>query len=194
MPGTSAKRFCYEYPRPAVTVDMVVLAHSARGGGAILLIRRAKPPFQGRWALPGGFVDIDESLEDAARRELEEETGIRVGELMQVGAFGDPKRDPRGRVIAVAFLAVVRKEQVSPRGGDDAREAAWFSLKSLPSLAFDHEQIVQCALRKLRGDSRREANPPRSRRPASSRASRRRAGPRGSGRGRSTSRVVPGPL
>jgi 8-oxo-dGTP diphosphatase len=135
----------YEYPRPALTVDVVAL----RGSGAereVLLIRRANQPYAGRWALPGGFVDENERLEHAARRELAEETGIRrSGPMRQFGAFGDPGRDPRGWTVTVAFLTEVRRTE-DPRGGDDADDAAWHRLESLPPLAFDHGRILAAAL------------------------------------------------
>src|SRR5690242_1603604 len=106
------KRYCYEYPRPAVTVDIVIVTRERRP--RVLLIRRKHDPFAGVWAIPGGFVDMDESLEAAARRELREETGVEVAELEQLHAFGDPGRDPRGRTIAVAYLARVRAADVHP--------------------------------------------------------------------------------
>ncbi len=138
----------YEYPRPALTVDAVVLRGSAEDR-EVLLVRRGQEPYRGRWALPGGFVDEDEPLEAAARRELAEETGLVAEDrpLRQVGAFGDPGRDPRGWTVGVAFLL----ESDDPadaevRGGDDAEEAAWHRLDALPPLAFDHDRIVAAAL------------------------------------------------
>ena len=131
-----------------VTVDAVVVAQ--RGDAkSVLLIRRGHEPFAGSWALPGGFVDTDEHLEDAARRELHEETGLRIGDLIQIGAFGDPNRDPRGRAISVAFLAILDSEP-APQAGDDAAEARWFPIDRPPTtLAFDHEQILASGLRML---------------------------------------------
>ena len=131
----------YEYPRPAVTVDTVVFG---RGGDGVqvLLIQRDKPPFEGAWAAPGGFVDMHEELEVAAARELREETGLVVGGLTQVGAFGGVNRDPRGRVIAVAFYVVVERAEHEPNAADDARDARWFPLDALPELAFDHDQVL----------------------------------------------------
>jgi 8-oxo-dGTP diphosphatase len=146
MPGK--KNFCYEYPRPAVTVDLVVL--SGKDKPRVLLIRRKNEPFAGMWAIPGGFVDMDESLEDAARRELHEETGATVGRIEQLHTFGDPKRDPRGRTISVVYLARVNASKVHPKGGDDAAEAAWHSLDRPPQLAFDHAKILACVRRRLR--------------------------------------------
>lgn len=141
----------YEYPRPAVTVDAVVL----RGTGdarEVLLVRRGAEPFLGRWALPGGFVDENERLEDAMRRELAEETGLVCGgPARQVGAFGDPGRDPRGWTVGVAFvLELDAGEPCDVRGGDDAAEAAWRRLDALPPLAFDHDRIVAAALEACR--------------------------------------------
>jgi 8-oxo-dGTP diphosphatase len=150
MAKATKKPFCYEYPRPAVTVDIVLVT---RGGNPrVLLIRRKHDPFAGLWALPGGFVDMDESLEAAARRELYEETGVQgeqVQRLEQLHTFGEPGRDPRGRTISVAYLAVVDPGQLTPKGADDAAEAAWHSLAKPPSLAFDHGQILALARERL---------------------------------------------
>lgn len=142
------KKYCYEFPRPAVTVDVVVLTRDRRP--RVLLIRRKQPPFAGAWALPGGFVDMDESLEDAARRELREETGVELKRIEQLGTFGEPGRDPRGRVISIAYLGRVAADRVEPRGADDATEAAWHDLARLPVLAFDHRQILKLARQRLR--------------------------------------------
>lgn len=138
--------FTYAYPRPAVSVDLVVTAGDP-AHPSVLLIRRASDPFSGAWALPGGFVDENEALEGAARRELAEETGLVFEDpLVQVGAFGDPGRDPRGWTVSVAFAADAGEELPAVVGGDDAAEAAWHRLDSLPQLAFDHERIVAAAL------------------------------------------------
>jgi 8-oxo-dGTP diphosphatase len=134
--------------RPAVTVDVVIFS-LREGDLKVLLVRRAAPPFQDRWAIPGGFVRLDESLDDAALRELEEETGVRDVYLEQLYTFGAPKRDPRGRVITVAYFALV-PDHVAARAGDDAAEAAWHSMYRLPALAFDHADILKYALRRLR--------------------------------------------
>jgi 8-oxo-dGTP diphosphatase len=115
-----------------------------------LLVKRKYPPFQGMWAIPGGFVDLDESLEDAALRELKEETGVQDVYLEQLYTFADPGRDPRGRVITVAYFALVPARDVQPRSGDDAAEAKWWSVYDLPPLAFDHSQILTYALQRLR--------------------------------------------
>ncbi|MCP4868211.1 MAG: NUDIX hydrolase [Proteobacteria bacterium] len=140
--GGAVATHSYEWPRPAVTVDLIVLR-----GSQILLIQRDREPFAGRWALPGGFVDEGEDLETAARRELLEETGLKAGTLRQFRAFGDPGRDPRGWTIAIAFVS--EDTPGEPQAGDDAREARWFDQHALPSLAFDHDLIVQAALASL---------------------------------------------
>ena len=134
--------------RPAVTVDVVIF--SLRDSDLkVLLIRRAAPPFKGKWAIPGGYVHPDEALDEAAQRELEEETGLPDVYLEQLYTFGAPKRDPRGRVITVAYFALV-SDDVTVRAGDDAAEAAWHSVHDLPGLAFDHDEILSYALQRLR--------------------------------------------
>lgn len=142
------QQFCYDYPRPSVTVDIVVLTKEPRP--RVLLIQRKQPPFEGAWALPGGFIDMDETLEASARRELEEETGIKVGKLAQLAVFGDPGRDPRGRTISVVYLTRVTLNQVKPIAADDAVAAAWFPLTQPPKLAFDHRDILKLARTYLR--------------------------------------------
>jgi 8-oxo-dGTP diphosphatase len=129
--------YSYAYPRPAVTVDAILLSKK----NSVLLIERNGEPFKGKWALPGGFIEMDESLETACRRELEEETGIRVGELKQFKAYGAVDRDPRGRTISVLFYAFTEEELVA-YAGDDAANAQWFPIDQLPELAFDHSQIL----------------------------------------------------
>lgn len=145
--------FTYEHPRPALTVDCVVFGWS---GDALelMLVRRGAEPFRGRWALPGGFVHIGEDLEEAARRELEEETGTSQLYLEQLYTFGDPGRDPRGRVITVAYYALVSLADHPVRGGSDAEAAAWFPTSDPPPLAFDHGEIVRLARERLRGKVR----------------------------------------
>jgi 8-oxo-dGTP diphosphatase len=141
-------QYCYDFPRPAVTVDVVLLRapRASTAAGEILLIRRGHPPYAGQWALPGGFVDEGEPLEDAARRELREETHLEILELVQVGAFGKPGRDPRGRVISIAYRARLEAGPAETRAGDDADEARWWPLDELPALAFDHAEIIRTAL------------------------------------------------
>lgn len=137
--------YTYEYPRPGVTTDCIVVTKGEEK--EILLIQRGIEPFMGSWALPGGFVEIDEDLMDAAKRELLEETGLKVDEMTQFGTYGKPGRDPRGRTISVVYSIEIEKK-VEVNGMDDAREAKWFNLKSLPSLAFDHEDIMKDYIRK----------------------------------------------
>jgi 8-oxo-dGTP diphosphatase len=143
----------YEYPRPALTVDCVVFGFDG-GGLQVLLIRRGLEPFLDHWALPGGFVHMDEDLDDAARRELMEETHLQQVYLEQLYTFGTPGRDPRGRVVSVAYYALVRPDQHPARGDTDAREAAWHAVDALPDLAFDHIEILRAALERLRGKIR----------------------------------------
>lgn len=134
--------------KPSVTVDVVIV--TLRDNDLqVLLIKRDNAPFRGKWALPGGFVHIDEALNTAARRELEEETGVSNVYLEQLYTFGDINRDPRGRVISVAYIALV-PAPLAVHGGSDAGDAQWWSIKSMPQLAFDHGQIVQYALTRLR--------------------------------------------
>jgi 8-oxo-dGTP diphosphatase len=134
------EQYCYDYPRPSVTVDVVVVTRETHP--RVLLIRRKAEPFAGLWAIPGGFVEMEEPLETAARRELKEETSVEVGQLEQLGAFGDPQRDPRSRTISIVFLGHAEPDQVTPRPGDDAAEVGWHSLAKLPPLAFDHDKIL----------------------------------------------------
>jgi 8-oxo-dGTP diphosphatase len=141
-------KYVYEWPRPAVTVDVVIVTREAKP--RVLLIRRGHEPFKGMWAIPGGFVEIDEALDVAARRELFEETGVKAKDLVQLHTFGDPKRDPRGRNISVAYLALVNAEDLQPRAGDDAAEVGWFSLARPPKLAFDHKDILAVARKYLK--------------------------------------------
>ncbi|MEM7249640.1 MAG: NUDIX domain-containing protein [Acidobacteriota bacterium] len=139
----------YEYPRPALTVDVVVFGVD-ENDLKVLLIQRGLPPYEGSWALPGGFVQENESVEDAALRELREETGVARAPLEQYQVFSDPERDPRGWVVSVAFLALVRLSSHRVQAATDARDAAWFPTSDMPSLAFDHESIVSLARERLR--------------------------------------------
>ena len=139
------------YERPALTVDVVVVA-PLDGQHHVLLIQRKHSPFEGRWALPGGFVEPHESLEDAARRELWEETNIEPARLEQLHTFGAPGRDPRGWTISVAYLAILDEgaaQALRATAGDDAAEVGWFDLCDPPPLAFDHANILACAREKL---------------------------------------------
>lgn len=130
--------YTYQYPRPAVTVDAIIISPERK----VLLIERGREPYMGKWALPGGFINMDEELDVACRRELEEETGIRVGELTQFKAFGAVHRDPRHRTISVLFYAFTDSELLAS-AGDDAARAQWFPVNDLPELAFDHLQILE---------------------------------------------------
>jgi 8-oxo-dGTP diphosphatase len=142
--------YTYDHPRPALTVDVVIFTLREERL-QVLLVQRRSEPFAGEWALPGGFVEIDESLEAAAARELDEETGVEEAYLEQLYTYGEPDRDPRGRVISVAYYALIPAgTRVQFEGGSDAAEARWFSIEALPSLAFDHAEIVSYALRRLR--------------------------------------------
>ena len=145
--------FTYEHPRGALTVDCVVFGLDA-DGLKVLLIERAIEPFAGRWALPGGFVHLDETLDAAALRELREETGLHQVFLEQLYTFGQPGRDPRERVVTVAYYALVNLTDHRVQAATDARQAAWFAVDDLPRLAFDHDQILDTALRRLQGKVR----------------------------------------
>ena len=143
-------KYVYDWPRPMVTVDAVVFAFFA-GRAKLLLINRAKEPFKGKWALPGGFVDIDEELEDAIRRELAEETGLVDVPLQQMYTFGKCGRDPRGRQITIAFMGIVAKAKQRIKAGDDAAQARWFDIEKLPKdMAFDHNEVANFAIRRLK--------------------------------------------
>jgi 8-oxo-dGTP diphosphatase len=142
-------RFVYRYPRPALTVDCAVLAFEARAL-SVLLVRRGRAPFEGSWALPGGFVHIDETLEEAARRELAEETSLDDVYLEELRSFSRVDRDPRERVISVAFVALLRGRSSAVREGSDAADAKWFPVDAVPPLAFDHGEILEVARERLR--------------------------------------------
>lgn len=146
--------YTYDYARPALTVDCVVFGLDDEDL-KVLLIERENEPFAGRWALPGGFVDVGETPEQAARRELEEETGVRNVFLEQFHTFGDPDRDPREHVVSVAHYALVNVADTRVRSGDDARNAGWFPVRKPPPLAFDHDKILPMAHGRLRETLRR---------------------------------------
>ncbi len=134
--------YTYEYPRPALTVD-IVLFRPGSHHKEVLLIKRMNPPFQKLWALPGGFVDMNEDLLHAAKRELFEETGISGITLKQFRAFGDPNRDPRQHTVTIVFTGTLQDTGQTVKGSDDAAEAAWFMVNELPPLAFDHSMIIK---------------------------------------------------
>ena len=142
-----AKQHTYDYPRPALTVDVVLLTRD--DPPRALLIRRKKAPFAGSWAFPGGFVDDGETLVEAARRELIEETTLTAPELEQLYTAGDPGRDPRGWTVSVVFLGRVDRQKAKPKAADDASAAKWFPLDDLPELAFDHAMILERAKARL---------------------------------------------
>jgi 8-oxo-dGTP diphosphatase len=143
----------YQYPRAALTVDGVVFGFD-EGELKILLIERALEPFKGRWALPGGFVRVDETLDEAARRELVEETGLKNVFLEQLYTFGEVERDPRERVVSVAYYALVKLSDHRARSATDAANAQWFPVSKVPKLAFDHAAILATALARLKGKVR----------------------------------------
>lgn len=140
--------YCYRYPHPAVTTDCVIFGYDYKDGLSVLLIRRGIEPFKDCWAFPGGFIRMDEDAETCARRELKEETDFEVSYVEQFGCFSDVNRDPRERVITIAYYALVKKADV--KGADDASEARWFPIASVPSLAFDHDRILRVALKTLK--------------------------------------------
>lgn len=146
-------KYCYEYPRPALTTDCVIFGFDETDL-KVLLIQRGIEPYKGSWALPGGFVHMDENTEEGAKRELYEETGLKDIFIEQLYTFSDINRDPRGRVISVAYYALVSLHKNLPKAGDDANKAEWFSIHDIPSLAFDHEKILRVAFYRLKGKIR----------------------------------------
>ena len=149
--------YTYKYPRPAVTADCIVITKEP--DPKVLLIERGDEPFKGCWAFPGGFMNMDETTEQCAIRELEEETGLHISEVHQIGAYSKVDRDPRGRTVTVAYLAIV-DEPITVNGQDDAAKAQWFPLTAFldkpsgkaerPELAFDHDEIMRDAIRKYK--------------------------------------------
>ncbi len=137
--------YTYKYPRPAVTADCVVITSEEEP--RVLLIERGEEPFKGCWAIPGGFLNMDETTEQCAIRELEEETGLKIDKANQIGAYCKVDRDPRGRTISVAYLAIVERP-LEVSGQDDATKAKWFPVNALPPLAFDHDEIMADAMTK----------------------------------------------
>ena len=140
-------QYCYKYPRPSVTADCVIFGFDGVEI-KVLLIQRGIEPFKGKWAFPGGFMKLDETAEECAKRELEEETGLKNVSVEQFYTFSEVNRDPRERIITVAHYALVKLSEV--RGGDDAASAKWFALNEVPCLAFDHDRILRMALSRLK--------------------------------------------
>lgn len=140
--------YTYKYPRPSVTTDCVIFGYDTKEGFSVLLIKRGIEPFKDHWAFPGGFIKMDEDAETGARRELREETSLETAHIEQFGCFSEVNRDPRERVITIAYYALVRKSEVV--GGDDASEAHWFPIDNVPPLAFDHDRILRVALKTLK--------------------------------------------
>ncbi len=140
--------YTYNYPRPSVTADCVVIRANDKIR-EVLLIRRAHPPFRGSWALPGGFMEMEETLENTARRELLEETAMVAGPLKLIGIYDQPGRDPRGRTLSAAYLWLTDRRSTGEKAGSDAGEAGWFDVTNLPELAFDHAGIIHDALRMI---------------------------------------------
>ena len=139
--------YCYRYPHPAVTTDCVIFGFDGERL-QVLLVERGIEPYKGKWAFPGGFLKMDETAEEGALRELREETGLDRAYIQQFHTFSDPHRDPRERVITIAYYALVKIQEV--HGGDDAASARWFPLSEIPSLAFDHDYILRMATQRLR--------------------------------------------
>jgi 8-oxo-dGTP diphosphatase len=148
--------FSYEYARPALTVDCVIFGLGDADELQVLLIRRDLEPFKGKWALPGGFVRVEESLDDAARRELREEAGVSDVYLEQLYTFGAVKRDPRERIVSVAYYALVNFAEHAAHADTDAADARWFAVSDVPTLAFDHASILETALKRLQAKVRYE--------------------------------------
>lgn len=140
--------YSYKYPRPMLTVDAVILC-KVESSLEVLLIKRKNPPYKDMWALPGGFVDMDEDLIDAVERETFEETGLRLNGFKQLASYGKPDRDPRGRNVAVVHY-IILNEKLDPKAGDDAKDAKWFDIDYLPELAFDHAKIIDDGIKKVR--------------------------------------------
>jgi 8-oxo-dGTP diphosphatase len=144
MSESKEKKYCYEYARPAVACDCVIISKTEK---EILLIQRKHDPYKNLWALPGGFMEIDETAEEAASRELFEEAGVEIsaGEMKPVAVFSAVNRDPRTRLLSLSYLAFIDKNEVKHTAGDDAEDAGWYSLEHLPEMAFDHKEIIKAA-------------------------------------------------
>jgi 8-oxo-dGTP diphosphatase len=138
-------KYCYDYPRPAVTADIIILK-LLNNQQSVLLIERKHPPFEGMWALPGGFFEMGETLEETALRELQEETGIIGVKLAQFHTFSKVNRDPRHRTITTVFIGQADENTITPEAGDDAAKVRWFPLENLPPLAFDHGEVMEMVI------------------------------------------------
>lgn len=145
--GNNEKTYCYKYPHPSVTTDCVIFGYDGARLN-VLLVERGLEPYKGRLAFPGGFLKMDEDADTGARRELKEETGLETAYMRQFHAFSDPQRDPRERVVTIAYYALVKMQQV--KGGDDAAAARWYPIGDVPALAFDHDRILRMAQQELR--------------------------------------------
>jgi len=144
--------YSYQYPRPALTLDAVVFSKE-KEKVEVLLIQRGNEPWKGSWAIPGGFLEMEETCEQGALRELEEETGLKLSSLKQFYVFDAPHRDPRERIITVAHYGVIDKSKHTAKGSDDASDAKWFDIKQLPKLAADHDQIIAKAIETAKRNS-----------------------------------------
>ncbi len=142
------EKHTYDHPHPIMAADSVIVT-LREGELCLLLVRRGHEPYENHWAIPGGFVNENEPLDEAAARELEEETGLSNVPLRQMRAYGDPGRDPRGWAVSIVYLALIDCRRHALKAGDDAREAEWFPITDLPPLAFDHDRIVEYAVRRL---------------------------------------------
>ncbi len=142
-------KYSYDYPRPALTTDIIMFSYY-KGKLLVLLIERKYFPFKGKWAFPGGFVDMDETAEECAYRELKEETGLEIKDLSQLVTVSTLGRDPRGRTVSVFFYGFINYASADIQAGDDAKKAQWFPADKLPSLAFDHGEIIHIALGRLK--------------------------------------------
>jgi|AntAceMinimDraft_16_1070373.scaffolds.fasta_scaffold14762_5 8-oxo-dGTP diphosphatase len=141
--------YTYKYPRAALTVDMIIFFKEAGSRLKVLLIQRDRPPFEGQWAFPGGFVNINETLKQSAKRELKEETCLENIKLKQFYTFDAINRDPRHRTISVVYYGFAKSDNIKVKADDDARDAKWFYVKDIPDLAFDHNDILKMALKKI---------------------------------------------
>lgn len=151
-------KYCYKYPRPGVSSDCVLFGFDGKDLN-VLLIERGKEPFKGRWTFPGGFLEMDETSLQCAERELKEETGLEGLYLEQIGAYSGVDRDPRGRVITVAYFALVQMSENDPVAGDDAANAKWFKINDIPVLAFDHDLLLRTAVGRLKRGLKPETTP-----------------------------------